>query len=67
MLEILQTEISRAMALLGVVKISELGPDRLTSAEPLAGNWLSSAFPLLREGYGASAGEIGDLSLALPR
>jgi glycolate oxidase len=66
-LEILQTEISRAMALLGVVELSELGPGHLARAEPLAGNWLDSAFPLLDEGYGAPASEIEDLSLALPR
>ena len=67
MLEILEIEISRAMGLLGVAKISELGPGHLARAEPLAGNWLDSAFPLLSEGYGAPASEIGDLSLALPR
>ena len=67
MLEILNNEIGRAMGLLGVAKISELGPDHLARAEPLARNWLESAFPLLREGYGAAASEIGDLSMALPR
>ena len=67
MLEILANEISRAMGLLGAAKISELGSHHLARAEPLARNWLDSAFPLLREGYGAPANEIGDLSLALPR
>jgi len=67
MLEILKTEISQAMGLLGVAKIAELGPGHLSRAEPLARNWLNSAFPLLSEGYGAPASEIGELSLALPR
>ena len=66
-LEILQNEISRNMGLLGAAKISDLDPHHLARAEPLARNWLESAFPLLREGYGAPANEIGDLSLALPR
>ncbi len=67
MLEILNNEIRRAMGLLGVAKLSELGPGHLAPADPLARNWLESAFPLLSEGYGAPAGEIGDLSLSLPR
>ncbi len=58
-LEILRIEIRQAMGLLGVVKISELGPGHLAPAEPLACNWLESAFPLLSEGYGAAAGETG--------
>jgi hypothetical protein len=32
----------------------------------LGRTWLESAFPLIREGYGAPADEIGDLSLKLP-
>ena len=67
MLEILENEINRTMGLLGVAEIPELGPDHLVRAEPLARNWLDSAFPLLSEGYGAPASEIDDLSLALPR
>ena len=67
MLEILNSEISQAMGLLGVAKISELVPAHLAPAKALAGNWLDSAFPLLSEGYGAPASEISDLSLALPR
>ena len=67
MLEILNSEISRAMGLLGVARISELGPRHLARAEPLARHWLDSAFPLLSEGYGAPACEISDLSLELPR
>lgn len=66
MIEILETEIRVAMTLLGVTKISELNPRYLAPAEPLATNWLDSAFPLMREGYGAPANEIGGLSLALP-
>ena len=31
-----------------------------------ARTWLESAFPLMREGYGAPASEIRELSLALP-
>jgi isopentenyl diphosphate isomerase/L-lactate dehydrogenase-like FMN-dependent dehydrogenase len=66
MIEIVENEMRNAMALLGVAKLSELSPHYLAPAEPLARNWLESAFPLLREGYGDPAGEIGDLSLKLP-
>jgi hypothetical protein len=66
MIEIVENEMRNAMALLGVAKLSELNPRYLAPAEPLARNWLESAFPLLREGYGAPASEIGDLSLKLP-
>ena len=66
MIEIIWNEMQNSMALLGVAKLSELSPRYLAPAEPLARNWLESAFPLLREGYGAPAGEIGDLSLKLP-
>lgn len=66
MLGILENEIVRSMALLGVSKMSELDPSYLAPAEPLSRNWLDSAFPLMREGYGAPANEIRDLSLVLP-
>jgi isopentenyl diphosphate isomerase/L-lactate dehydrogenase-like FMN-dependent dehydrogenase len=66
MIEIVENEMRNAMALLGVAKLSELSQRYLAPAEPLARNWLESAFPLLREGYGDPAGEIGDLSLKLP-
>jgi isopentenyl diphosphate isomerase/L-lactate dehydrogenase-like FMN-dependent dehydrogenase len=66
MIEIIENEMRCAMALLGVTKLSELGPQCLAPAEPLARNWLESAFPLVREGYGAPAGEIRELSLKLP-
>ncbi len=66
MIEIIENEMRNAMALLGVAKLSELSPCYLAPAEPLARNWLESAFPLLSEGYGAPASEIGDLSLKLP-
>ncbi len=66
MIEIVENEMHRAMALLGVAKLSELGPQCLAPAEPLARNWIESAFPLMREGYGAPASEIADLSLKLP-
>jgi isopentenyl diphosphate isomerase/L-lactate dehydrogenase-like FMN-dependent dehydrogenase len=66
MIEIVENEMHRAMALLGVAKLSELGPHCLAPAEPLARNWIESAFPLMREGYGAPASEIADLSLRLP-
>jgi hypothetical protein len=59
-------ELRRAMGLLGVSALSELGSRHLAPAEPLGRTWLESAFPLIREGYGAPAGEIGDLSLKLP-
>jgi isopentenyl diphosphate isomerase/L-lactate dehydrogenase-like FMN-dependent dehydrogenase len=66
MIEIIESEIRCAMALLGVARISELNTRHLAPAEPLASHWLESAFPLMREGYGAAASEIRDLSLALP-
>ncbi len=66
MVEIIENEMRCAMALLGVTKLSELGSQCLAPAEPLARNWLESAFPLVREGYGAPASEIRDLSLKLP-
>jgi isopentenyl diphosphate isomerase/L-lactate dehydrogenase-like FMN-dependent dehydrogenase len=66
MIEIVENEMRNAMALLGVAKLSELSQRYLAPAEPLSRNWLESAFPLLREGYGDPAGEIGDLSLKLP-
>ena len=66
MIEIIENEMQRAMALLGVAKLSELSPRFLAPAEPMAKNWLESAFPLMREGYGAPASEIRDLSLKLP-
>ena len=66
MIEIVENEMRCAMALLGVTRLSELGPQCLTPVEPLARNWLESAFPLMREGYGASAAEIRELSLELP-
>ncbi len=66
MIEIIEEELRCAMALLGAAKLSELGPHCLTSAEPLAHNWLESAFPLVRQGYGGPAAEIRDLALKLP-
>ncbi|HZD90542.1 MAG TPA: alpha-hydroxy acid oxidase [Pseudolabrys sp.] len=66
MIEILEGELRCAMALLGVAKLSELGPRFLAPAEPLARTWLESAFPLVREGYGAPAAEIAELALELP-
>lgn len=63
-LEILETEMSNCMGLLGMRSIGELGPQCLTTVEPLGRNWLESAFPLLSEGYGGS--NIGDLCLKLP-
>jgi len=66
MLEIIENEIVRSMALLGVTEIAELNPRFLTSAEPIPRTWLESAFPLMREGYGAPASEIRELSLRLP-
>jgi glycolate oxidase len=66
MVEIVADELRRAMGLLGVSALSELGPRHLAPAEPLGRTWLESAFPLIREGYGAAASEIRDLSLKLP-
>jgi isopentenyl diphosphate isomerase/L-lactate dehydrogenase-like FMN-dependent dehydrogenase len=66
MLDIIENEIVRSLAILGITKITELDPSYLAPAEPLERNWLDSAFPLMREGYGAPASDIRDLSLALP-
>jgi len=66
MLEIVANEIVGAMTLLGVTRLAELNSHYLTPAEPIARTWLESAFPLMREGYGAPASEIRELSLALP-
>ncbi|MGA7972206.1 MAG: alpha-hydroxy acid oxidase [Pseudolabrys sp.] len=65
MIEIVEEEMRCAMALIGAASLSDLGPHCLAPAEPLARNWLESAFPLVREGYGAPAEEIRDLSLRL--
>jgi len=66
MIEIVAEELRCAMALLGAASLSDLGPDCLAPAEPLARNWLESAFPLVREGYGAAAEDIRELSLKVP-
>lgn len=66
MLELVGNEIVGSMALLGVTKVAELNASYLALAEARAGNWLESAFPLMREGYGAPASEIRELSLMLP-
>ncbi len=63
-LEILETEMRSCMGLLGVASIAEIGPQCVTRTEPLARNWLESAFPLVREGYGEL--DIAEHSLALP-
>jgi glycolate oxidase len=64
-LEILEAEIRSAMGLLGARNVGELGPSFVKKVEPLdRANWLESAFPLLREGYGGT--EIGALSMRLP-
>ena len=65
-LEILQDEMISAMGLLGVTKIAEIGPECVIDAPPLgiARNWIDSAFPLVKEGYGKT--DIADLRLKLP-
>lgn len=63
-LEILETEMQGVMGLLGARSIAELGPQCLTSIEPLGRNWLESAFPLLAEGYGGT--DLDNLSMRLP-
>ena len=45
MLEILEEEIRLTMALLGVTKIGDIGPEFLCSAEPVRMPSVSSAFP----------------------
>lgn len=65
--EILAEEMIKAMGLLGVTAIGELGGRHLAwSQPPLARNWLDSAFPLLREGYGGEPRDIAGLSMAVP-
>jgi len=51
MLEILEHEIQIAMGLLGRASIDELSPEALTEAEPVGDSHVTSAFPLLEEGY----------------
>ncbi|NND50453.1 MAG: alpha-hydroxy-acid oxidizing protein, partial [Rhizobiales bacterium] len=65
-LEILEAEMISDMGLLGVTNISEIGPECITDAPPLgrALNWIDSAFPLIKEGYGET--DIADLCLKLP-
>jgi isopentenyl diphosphate isomerase/L-lactate dehydrogenase-like FMN-dependent dehydrogenase len=64
-LEILEAEMRSAMGLLGARNVAELRPNCLAKVEPLdRSNWLESAFPLLREGYGGS--DLGDLCMRLP-
>ena len=66
MIEIVAEELRCAMALIGAASLSDLGPQCLAPAEPLARNWIESAFPLVREGYGAAAEDIRDLALKVP-
>jgi L-lactate dehydrogenase (cytochrome) len=64
-LEIIEAEMRSAMGLLGARNVGELGPSFVKKVEPLdRADWLESAFPLLREGYGGT--EIGDLCMRLP-
>ena len=52
MLELLEDEMIRCLGLLGVRSCGELTPRHLESAEPIEGRrGMSSAFPLLDEGY----------------
>ncbi len=51
MLEIVEDEVKRCMALLGVTSISELDESFVTQIAPLDRPGLDSAFPLLSEGY----------------
>ena len=51
MLELLEIEVRTAMALLGVTRLDQLDPAYLHPAPALAHDWVSSAFPLLGEGY----------------
>jgi isopentenyl diphosphate isomerase/L-lactate dehydrogenase-like FMN-dependent dehydrogenase len=50
-LAILEHEITTTMALAGINALSQLGPDLLERAEPLAPAHVFSAFPFLDEGY----------------
>lgn len=50
-LEIMEHEIKTTMALAGINSLSQLGPDLLQRAEPLAPPHVFSAFPFLDEGY----------------
>ncbi len=66
MIEIIEEELRCAMTLIGAASLADLGPACLAPAEPLARNWIESAFPLVREGYGAPAEDIRNLALGLP-
>ena len=50
-LEILSMEITTCLGLLGVNRLSELDPSYLHAAEPVVESHVTSAFPLLDEGY----------------
>ncbi len=51
MLEILEHEMQVAMGLLGRASLDELSPQVVTEAEPVGPAHVTSAFPLLEEGY----------------
>jgi len=64
-IRLLRGEFVQAMSLLGVNRIADFAPSYVCRAEPFQRqNWIDSAYPLLKEGYGGM--DIADLGLALP-
>ena len=64
-IQLLRGEFVQAMSLLGVNRIADFAPSYLRRTEPLPRlNWIDSAYPLLKEGYGGL--DIADLGLVLP-
>ena len=64
-IQLLRGEFVQAMSLLGVNRIADFNPRCVCTTEPLPRlNWIDSAYPLLKEGYGGL--DIADLGLVLP-
>ena len=64
-IRLLRGEFVQAMSLLGINRIADFHPRCVQKTEPFPrANWIDSAYPLLKEGYGDL--DIGDLGLALP-
>jgi isopentenyl diphosphate isomerase/L-lactate dehydrogenase-like FMN-dependent dehydrogenase len=64
-IRLLRGEFVQAMSLLGINRIADFSPRYVQKTEPFPrANWIDSAYPLLKEGYGDL--DIADLGLVLP-
>jgi glycolate oxidase len=64
-IRLLRGEFVQAMSLLGINRIADFSARYVQKTEPFPrANWIDSAYPLLKEGYGDL--DIADLGLALP-